>query len=437
MSNIIDDQTTQTARAHSGRRMRIAYTLNNYQPVLCTLLSDQPYFYMDEDVTADDDGLFDEEQYGAIGAEVAALHKKIEAYDKLSSQFTQSPDTRLHRFIDDAVNIGKAAQTQQNTIESLIFSLRDSRAASALLDHAHTHKIDIVYNAQTLDAFYDRDAGKIFINPSIDAADQMLLAARELRRHWQHRQGVLLHPLTFHPDQAILINRAQQADLAASMIRTAWELQLAGHKDVWQRIENGPLGDLGRSFAREAFVDFRTLNSGMASAAVFETWFLSDRCRHADKKLIQAMLADYQGYMFGSEQVSRTISIDLISALGEMPFGKNYLAAYAQMIMSDPVFTEVRDRSNANFLWFIKFERSFRETEQHLQSSGVIHTSSDLAEGSTKDSEDRRNEQESDLARMRTGQNADASALESGGIDSNVIFVPFGQKPSGNAGAVQ
>jgi hypothetical protein len=55
-------------------------------------------------------------------------------------------------------------------------------------------------------------------------------------------------------------------------------------------------------------------------------------------------------------------------ALGEQPFGKNYLAPYAQMIIEDPVFTEVRDRSNANFLWFIKFERSFRETEQALQS---------------------------------------------------------------------
>lgn len=437
MSNIIDDQTTHSAGGPKGRRVRIAYTLNNYQPVLCTLLSDQPYFYMDEDMSVDEDALFDEEQYGAIGAEVAALHKKIEAYDKLSAQFIQSPDTRLHRFIEDAAMIGQVQETPQITGEKITGALRDSRIAASLLDHALAHKVSIEFTAQTLDAFYDRDAGKIFINPTLDDSDMMLLAVRELRRHWQHRQGVLLHPLTFHPDQAILINRAQQADLAATMVRAGWELQLSGHKDVWQRIEHGPLSDLGRAFAREAFVDFRTLNSGMACAAVFETWFLSDRCRHADKRLIQSMLADYQGYMFGSEQVSRTISIDLISALGEMPFGKNYLAAYAPMIMSDPVFTEVRDRSNANFLWFIKFERSFRETEQHLQSSGVIHTSSVLGEGTPKDSEDRRNEPQSDVARMRTGQNADAAAIESGSEDSNVIFVPFGQPKTGSVEAVQ
>ena len=40
--------------------------------------------------------------------------------------------------------------------------------------------------------------------------------------------------------------------------------------------------------------------------------------------------------------------------------------------MDDAIFNEVRDRSNANFLWFVKFERSFRETEQHLQHSSDL-----------------------------------------------------------------
>ena len=42
--------------------------------------------------------------------------------------------------------------------------------------------------------------------------------------------------------------------------------------------------------------------------------------------------------------------------------------------MTDPIFTDVRDRSNANFLWFIKFERSFKETEQELQKGGDLST---------------------------------------------------------------
>lgn len=441
MTNFTDDQTQNSAKG-AHRRVRIAYTLNNYQPVLCTLLNDQPYFYMDEDVPFEDDSVFDEEGYSELGAEVAALHKKIEAYDRLSLEFTQPADTRFQNFLADASLISArtpAATDKDAKAQQIIDALKDSRMAASMMSFALTHNIEIACSSQVMDAVYDRDAGRILINPDLDMADQLLLAARELRRHWQHRQGVLVHPLTFHPDQAILINRAQLADLAVAMIRTAWELQLAGNKDVWGRIENTSLADLGRSFAREAFVDFRTINSGAASAAVFETWFLSDRCRHQDKQLIQMMLADYQGYMFGSEQISRTISIDLISALGDMPFGKNYLAEYASMIMTDPVFTEVRDRSNANFLWFIKFERSFRETEQHLQSSGVIHTSADPAEGPLKNSGERINEQESDVSRLHRGPNGRTGkngTLESGAGESNVIFVQFAGAKSGSAEAV-
>jgi hypothetical protein len=80
------------------------------------------------------------------------------------------------------------------------------------------------------------------------------------------------------------------------------------------------------------------------------------------------MLANQESGVFDTEQEAASITPSFIAALGEMPFGKNYLAQHALTIMEDPIFTEVRDRSNANFLWFIKFERTFRETEQELQS---------------------------------------------------------------------
>jgi hypothetical protein len=124
---------------------------------------------------------------------------------------------------------------------------------------------------------------------------------------------------------------------------------------------------LGRAFAREAFLDFRTINNGLASAAVFECWFLSERCRATDKQLINQMLSDHQGYVFEGLSPALSITPAVIGALGTMPYGKNYLAAHAATILSDTIFTDVRDRSNANFLWFIKFERSFRETEHELQ----------------------------------------------------------------------
>lgn len=418
----------------------MAYTLNNYQPVLCTLLNDQPYFYMDEDIGDDaEEGLFETD---ALESEVAGLQRKIEAYERLSEHFGQPTDQRFQDFLSDARFICEhtVPAVAADAAETLIARLNESRFASTLLSFAQTHGVELICTPQVLTACYDRDGGKILVNPDVGAAGQILLAARELRRHWQHRHGVLLHPLTFHPDQAILINRAQKADLAAAMVRVGWELQLAGDKDVWTEIEHSPMADLGRAFAREAFMDFRTMNNGLANAAVFESWFLSDRCRHQDKKLIQAMLADYQGYVFGSEQVSRTISIDLISALGEMPFGKNYLAGYAEMIMSDPIFTEVRDRSNANFLWFIKFERSFRETEQQLQPSGVIHNPADQDGNNQKTLEDRRNEDLSAvvaIADVSGSARRNSGPLESGSAQSNVIYVPFGQFAGFSGEAVQ
>ena len=134
---------------------------------------------------------------------------------------------------------------------------------------------------------------------------------------------------------------------------------------------NSSFADLGRAFAREAYLDFRTLNNGQAMAAVFEGWFLSERCRAQDKLLINQMLNDHQGYVFDMKEVDSALTPALISALGAMPFGKNYLAEHAMTIIDDAIFTDVRDRSNANFLWFVKFERTFRETEQELQTSSA------------------------------------------------------------------
>jgi hypothetical protein len=419
-----------------NRRCLMAYTLNNEQPVICTIVSDQPYFYMEEDEAAfaDDDYLGDV-NFAAIEEDLAELSRKMEAYDRLAKSYQHEPDRRLAEFAMEAAELSAFKPSSVSIIQpadKIMAVLSQSRMAQALIEFAHTYNVHIVESDQVGTARYDREGGKILIQSTLGEAEQCLLAVRELRRHWQHRKGVLLHPLTFHPEQGILINRAQVADLSIAMVRVAWELQLAGQRDLWAFIENSPMADLGRAFAREAFTDFRSLATGKASSAVFETWFLSERCRHQDKKLIQAMLADHQGYVFASEEASRTVSIELITALGEQPFGKNYLAPYAAMIMEDPVFTEVRDRSNANFLWFIKFERSFRETEQALQSTEGLQAA-DVLSGQPSQQEPFEHEPESIIIplpgrgvihsqndRVRSGR------LEAAVGSTNVIHVRFG-----------
>lgn len=354
-------------RGPQSRVCRVAYTINNAQPVRSTIIGDQPLFYMDyESAWADEERALDSLESSAL--EAAGLGSEFFTDEDAARD---SGMARMERFLTDAYDMTAPASVKISFSESLIDEtitlIERSRFGGALYGQARIHGLVLDIGDHVEQAALDLASGKIFIHPRLEAVDAALAAVRELRRFWQKIQGALIHPLAFHPDQAILINRAQQADLDVAMIRAGWEMQLSGERGPWDRLENSPLSDLARTFAREAFLDFRTLNSGDAAAAAFETWFLSERCRKLDKSLIQQMLADYSGLVFGGAPVAHTVAAQVVAALGSVPFGKNYLEPHGRTILSDPVFTEVRDRANANFLWFIKFEKSFREAEQELQ----------------------------------------------------------------------
>ncbi len=360
-----------------NRVCMVAYTLNGEQPVISTHIGDQPLYYMDEEIIEDEE-MFDPAELDMLADEIRTLKDEISGLDETPFFIPENTMIAFQEFAENAesldTDLSLSKKEQEKRIKDVLDILGESRLAASYLNVAEKHDIKIMMSEQVEKAFYDRRSGSILINPNMQVNEQVLLLSRELRRHWQHRQGVLINPLLFQPENAILINRAQEADLVVSVIRTAWELQLAGIKDVWERVDNSPMADLSRAYAREAFMDFRTINNGVASTAVFEAWFLSERCRQQDKKIIQSMLADYNGYVFESGTSSENVTAELISGLGEMPFGKNYLSAHAVTIMEDPIFIEVRDRSNANFLWFIKFERTFKETEQHLQIESDLST---------------------------------------------------------------
>ncbi len=361
---------------------RFAYTINNSQPVRCSWISDQPLFFTEEDIIEEDD-ILDDPVFKALEKDIASLRQKTGAYEKISAEFVEPLEIKSQRFLADAEFIS----TPYKKTESVSYKdlLKNSRFASMLLSFAELHGVQFKESSQINDVTYDREGSVILIRADIEPATKVLLIARELRRVWQHRNGAGMHPLMLHPDHAVVINRAQLADLTISMIRVAWELQLAGDKGAWMRVENSTMADLGRAFAREAVSDFRSLNSGKAAIACFESWFLSERCRKADRTLIQQMLADYQGYVFADNaDASRSITFDLLNALGKMPFGDNYLAKSANQILADTVFTEVRDRSNANFLWFIKFERSFRDGEEEISRTTTENTASPSAVRTTK-----------------------------------------------------
>ncbi len=389
MGKKIDNSKIATNSKNQIRKIRMAYTLNNTQPVLCTMISDQPFFYIDEEIQGDDNCMFADEFVHEVEDaiernditdpslinELLAMKNKIDAYESLTTHHKDidSRDNILDIFKDDGQVILDADYHSMTKIENVIKLLQKSQTAKSYLDNAIAAHVKIEYSNKIEKAYFDSQAKLILISPNLSYTDQAILLVRELRRFWQNTQNAMTNSLDFDPDEAVLIHRAQHADLDGAVIKSAWELRLAGEFDLWDRLENSCYMDLARAFAREALSDFRTLNNGKAQAVLFETWFLSNRCTMVDKQLINMMLNDYKDYV--QESQNEASCYDILCRLGELPMGKNYLSSYAAMIVNDSLFTEVRDRSNANFLWFIKFERNFAEAEQiveqQLQSTDI------------------------------------------------------------------
>ncbi len=278
-----------------------------------------------------------------------------------------TPQTAGHRIEKDGVI----------SLAQLTGTLLFSRTAAALHAELEKQGLAIVYDTQTpLSQYYPRDdkAGArhlIALNPHHPKGDLLNFLARELRRAWQHAKGALVNPLSFEPDEAILVNRAQQADVLMMAIKMAWELRLVGENEAWDYLVGSPMADVSRMFEGKASTDFRTLNNGEAARATYDHFFEGPRTKLHDKRIIHQMLLDETGYI-KSRAARPRVSMDLFQRLGQLPNGRNYLSmGNQQRLPTDPVYATVEDRANANFLWFIKFERSFQEKELQMIEESV------------------------------------------------------------------
>ena len=354
-----DNNSTQGTQGFHNYLPNVAYTLGDLQPVRSTYIAHDPFFFMDID-----ENLLEEELLAELDREYGSFdfQSEEEEYDRLL--------TYLERFDENAVDLqgGMKAACDIREVRDI---LSRSRYMASLLEFAEDNSISFRAAPYIFSVEYNRAENTILFQPQLSKPDLLKGLIYALRQAWQNYQGALLQPLALYPDHAVFINRAQKADLAVSLLRASWELNLAGAPEAWDSLELSGLRDLTHTYGREAASDFRSLNNGRASFLAFETWFLSDRSRHSDTCLIQKMLSDYSGMMFDNEDMSQLIVIDLVKALGEMPFGKNYLAQQIPNLISDPIFTEVRDRSSANFLWFIKFEKTFSQMERDLQKENL------------------------------------------------------------------
>ena len=275
--------------------------------------------------------------------------------------------------VDWASDMHRVSEPFGDTIDyvgtdELLSLLEKSRTGIALLEGAQRPKI--VFDPQTPFAQYYPNVHVVTLHPHKSKAELTHLLVRELRRAWHKTQGTLVNPLEFEPDGAILMSRAQAADAFMMSVRVSWELKLADEPQAWDYLIRSPMADVGRIFETHAQTDFRTLNNGVASRAAYDKWFEDSRTKMSDKKIIHQMLLDEAGYISSDGRLKKIDRV-LFTRLGDQPLGGNYLSLSGSKYPVDRDYCAVEDRSNANFLWFVKFERSFQEKERQMLDAAV------------------------------------------------------------------
>jgi len=336
----------------------------------CNIMGDQPLFYI-EDSSEEEDILSEDLLMMNLGINNETLDKmraKIQSYDKAAKSLA-SMKIELREEIFDRVVFKKKTATK--SLKAIIDFGLQSGIFKSYFDFIISKNIKIELCNHTQQSFYNRDSGIITVNPLLGEKAACRTLIQSMRMAWNHKNGLLINPLSFQPEEAILVNRLIHADLDVTLISYLWDMKLAGYEDIWNKEMNSANYDLCSAYAMEAMTDFRSIKSGLAARATFEKWFLSGRCKNFDREIIQTMLGCHTDIEISSSDASRVVAIDIVAGLGNRPMGRNYLSAIVTQIMTDTMYSEVRDRSNANFLWFITFERRMNEVEQNLHTQDM------------------------------------------------------------------
>lgn len=277
----------------------------------------------------------------------------------------------------------------------LVDFLKDSQTATQLLFKEQDGmqgklRAEVYFDDQTMISQYYPDKNLIALNPDRPLAELACVLIKELRRAWQAESGTLYNPLKFTPDEAILLNRAQQADALMMSIRVAWELKLLGQNDMWNFMIGAPFADITRTFEIHAQNDFRSLNDGRAGRAAYDKWFEDQRTKIHDKRIIHQMLLEDSTYIEKRAEHLEYLTDQMLFRMGDTPFGSNYMSLKDRPAPSHHDYAEVMDRSNANFLWFVKFERNFQEKENEMLDES-LSLSADIIDFAKKAQEMRKN----------------------------------------------
>lgn len=319
---------------------RFAYTYKDTHPIWCSLIGDMPLFYRSSPSSEWDEGEYetDDDEKDPV---LLQLERDIADLRAKSSRAKERLPERVHSW--DLV--------KQNSFDgSVLWQPQDllDLLGSVGIGRQLIRDIDQVITGPAITAeFID---GTLIVNNHRDLYQVAFATIRALR-------VTRNKPSNHQIDHAIFYYRLIEADSLCWMFRWAWEKLLTGNTYPME-MYRAAYPDLALAGTREAMDDFRSLRDGRCSKEVAEVWFLNEYCRAIDTRTIQRVLADYSKASFDEE-----LTISGALAITELKGEVNYLSKTIRLMMVDPTFTEVRRRQDANFVWFLKFEKSFAKDE--------------------------------------------------------------------------
>lgn len=306
---------------------KCSYTINNYQPVTCSLIDDVPLFcnsYVDDGDTIN------------IGA-AAGFKEEEEEFDE--EEFNPPSFVYTEKHIED------------KEFKDYLFNCQLTSFLSNGYVLMYSESEDIVTIEGNL----------INVPRTMDKAEAYIYILRVIRINKTLNSFNLL---SYDPDSSILLNRVLEADVMAFSLRGAWEVRLKGWEGPWEYLSYH-YPDLAYSFITCVQSDFRFLRNGEAMRSVFEAWFLGDYVNEVDSQTVKILLKAEAYYNTYNKWLP--LSVRDICLIAEVSDGVSYTSGLnAETVLTDSVFNAVRDRKCANFIWFMRFEKRFRETEEGL-----------------------------------------------------------------------
>jgi len=325
----------------------------------------------------DSGGNMSKETNGSEDIRITSSKPKTDNFKKRTQRLKSNRNLNSRTAVLWSVDKDMAVQPferhmQDLDVAKLVSFLKDSNTARRMIFNQDGEmRADIMFDEQTIVSQYYPKHNMIALNPDRPMAELACVLVKEMRRACQYEAGNLHNPLEFDPDEAILINRAQQADALMVAIRVAWELKLLGQEQMWNFMIGAPFADVTRTFEIHAKNDFRSLNDGRAGRAAYDKWFEDQRTGIHDKRVIHQMLLEDSGAAEKGRETVKQLTDQMMARMADMPGGRNYLTISGHRSPMHAEYMEVEDRSNANFLWFVKFERNFQEKEAELLEESV------------------------------------------------------------------